>query len=64
VSRFVSDLALIARPAGGGSHAFMGEDGSCRGFIQIIWNSGSEIVIPLRLVEFDLYDSVMKDDTE
>jgi len=45
VSGFASDLALIARPAGGGAHAFLGEDGSCRGFVQIIWDSASEMVI-------------------
>jgi hypothetical protein len=45
VIAFVSNLALIARPAGGGAHAFIGEDGSCRGFVQIIWDSASEIVI-------------------
>ena len=42
---FVEDLALVARPAGGGAHAFLGDCGDCKGFVQLIWDSDTQFVI-------------------
>jgi len=45
VTGFIAALGTVARPAGGGAHAFLGDCGAYRGFIQIIWDSASEIVV-------------------
>jgi hypothetical protein len=45
VDSFLVDLAKIARPAGGGSHAFVDVEGHCRGFVQIIWSSNQQFTV-------------------
>jgi hypothetical protein len=36
VPDFIAELAIVARPVGQGSYAFVATDGTCRGFVQII----------------------------
>jgi hypothetical protein len=42
---FLADLSAIAPPAGQGAYAFMGDDGRCRGWVQFIPESGSQLII-------------------